>query len=131
MTVLDASVLVEYLARGERFEPARRALRSVSGPLWAPHLVDAEVGHSLRRAVGAGLLAEPLALAALEDLAAMPLERAAHRELLARAWELRANVSFYDGLYIALAEALDSALVTFDARLAGVPGLRTQIAIPE
>ena len=39
------------------------------------------------------------------------------------AWVLHQNVSFYDGLYVALAAALDSPLLTADGRLAKVPGL--------
>ena len=38
--------------------------------------------------------------------------------LAERAWQLRANLSFYDALYVALAEALDCPLVTADQRLA-------------
>jgi predicted nucleic acid-binding protein len=64
---------------------------------------------------------------ALVDLADLPLRRAGHRGLLARAWELRENVSFYDALYIALAERLD--LLTLDARLSRAPGARTEIVV--
>ncbi len=39
------------------------------------------------------------------------------RALASRAWELRSNASFYDALYVALAEALDCQLLTFDRRL--------------
>ena len=39
------------------------------------------------------------------------------------AWELRHVVSFYDGLYVALATMLDLPLLTSDARLAKAPGL--------
>jgi len=53
--------------------------------------------------------------------------RAGHLALLGRAWELRANVSFYDGLYVALAERLSLPLVTLDARLAKAPGIRASI----
>jgi predicted nucleic acid-binding protein len=43
---------------------------------------------------------------------------------LARAaWALRQNVSFYDGLYVALAVALTVPLVTADGRLSRAPGL--------
>lgn len=42
--------------------------------------------------------------------------------LLERMWELRADVYAYDAAYIALAERLDSALITCDARLATAIG---------
>jgi predicted nucleic acid-binding protein len=55
---------------------------------------------------------------ALRDLAALPLRRIAHTGLLDRAWQLRHNFSFYDGLYVALAEVLEVPLITLDGRLA-------------
>jgi predicted nucleic acid-binding protein len=127
MPVVDASVLVAHLTAGENYLSIGVRLRE--GELWAPHLVDAEVGHTLRREVRIGELGERDARAALDDLREMPLRRAHHRGLLDRAWSLRENVSFYDGLYIALAERLDLPLLTLDARLARVPGLRAGVEV--
>lgn len=129
MAVLDASVLVEYLAGGEHAPQARAAILEHAGALWAPHLVDAEVGHVLRRAVARGEVTPPVAGAALSDLAAFPLRRAAHIGLLDRAWALRENVSFYDGLYVALAERLDEPLLTLDARLSTAPGVHAELVV--
>lgn len=129
MPVVDSSVLVEYLAAGEHAEQARRRILENPGMIWAPHLIDAEVGHVLRRGTLAGELSEDSAQAALRALADIPLRRAHHRSLLDRAWSLRANVSFYDGLYVALAERLDLPLLTLDARLAGAPGLRVDVEV--
>jgi predicted nucleic acid-binding protein len=129
MPVVDASVLVEYLADGEHARQARRQILLSAGALWAPHVIDAEVGHVLRRGTLAGELSAREAKAALDALADVPLLRAHHRSLLSRAWSLRANVSFYDGLYVALAERLDLPLLTLDARLAGAPGLRTSVEV--
>ncbi len=39
------------------------------------------------------------------------------------------NLTFYDGLYVALAERLDMVLVTLDARLEAAPGLRGRIEV--
>lgn len=127
MPVLDASVLVEYLAGGEHGEEAGEAVRASGSMAWAPHLVDAEVGHVLRRSVLADEMTATRARAVLEDLADLPLRRAGHRGLLERAWALHPNVTFYDGLYVALAERLDEPLVTLDARLARAPRLRASI----
>jgi len=127
--VLDASVLVVYLAGGERAGAVRDALLDDPGTAWAPHLVDAEVGHALRRTVLAGELSAGRARAALEDLADLPIRRAGHRGILARAWELRSNLTFYDGLYVALAERLELPLLTLDARLANASGIRAQVEI--
>ena len=52
-----------------------------------------------------------------------------HEPFLARIWELRANVSAYDAVYVALAETLSTVLVTGDRRLAGAPGVRTRIEL--
>jgi predicted nucleic acid-binding protein len=129
MAVVDASVLVEYLADGEHGAQARRRIRDASRALWAPHLIDAEVGHVLRRGVLAGELSDDAASGALRALTDMPLRRARHGGLLDRAWSLRANVSFYDGLYIALAERLGVPLLTLDARLATAPGLSAAVEL--
>ena len=46
---------------------------------------------------------------------------------LDRIWQLRENVSAYDAVYVALAEALGAVLVTGDRRLAGASGLGIRI----
>jgi predicted nucleic acid-binding protein len=127
MLVLDASALVAYLTGGEHAERVRAELLKARRALWAPHLIDAEVGHVLRRAVRAGELAPDAAHAALDDLADLPLRRAPHRRLLPRAWALRENLSFYDALYVALAERLRAPLMTLDGRLAGAPGVQAEV----
>lgn len=127
MLVLDASALASYLTGGEHSTRVRAELLKARLVLWAPHLVDAEVGHVLRRAVRAGELAPVAARAALEDLADLPLRRAPHRRLLPRAWALRENLSFYDALYVALAERLQAPLMTLDGRLAGASGARAEV----
>lgn len=129
MAVVDASVLVAYLAGGEFADEARDAMFAEPGALWAPHLVDAETGHALRRTVVARELSADAARAALDDLADLPIRRAGHRGLLERAWELRANVTFYDGLYVALAERLDLSVLTLDRRLAQAAGVRATIHV--
>lgn len=129
MPVVDASVLVAYLTGGEFALEARGALLADPRRNWAPQLVDAEVWHALRRIVHAGELSDRAARMALDDLADFPVSRAGHRGQLSRAWELRANVTFYDGLYVALAERLDLRLVTLDRRLAAAVGIRAGIDV--
>jgi predicted nucleic acid-binding protein len=129
--VVDASVVVTVLADAEH-APWAEAQLSADGPdrsLWVPHLIDAEVGHALRREVAAGRLGEDEADAALLDLIRMPLRRIDHIALVHRAWELRHNLSFYDGLYVALAESLDVPLVTLDRRLARAAGDVTEVTV--
>ncbi len=120
MPVVDASVVVTVLTDAQHASWAEAQLAGGRGDrsIWAPHLIDAEVGHALRRLVVGSRLDEDGAVAALRDLTAMPLRRIVHVGLLERAWELRHNLSFYDGLYVALAEQLQSSLLTLDGRLA-------------
>lgn len=133
MAVVDASVLVAVLAGGESSGWAERQLWTGGArrSLWAPHLIDAEVGNSLRRLVALGKIEDENAAGALHDLADFPLRRIVHTGMLERAWSLRNNLSFYDGLYVALAEGLGAPLLTLDARLAkataGIAGLKVLI----
>lgn len=132
MAVVDASVLVAILAGKEHVGWAEGQLSAAGGmprSLWAPHLIDAEVGHSLRRLVATGNLRSDHAAAALHDLARLPLRRIGHLGLLDRAWQLRHNLSFYDGLYVALAEVLEAPLMTLDRRLARAAGDASKVTV--
>lgn len=124
MPVVDASVVVTVLIRGEYADWAEEQLSGAGGgrSLWAPHLIDAEVGQSLRRRVAVGRLPDDHASRALGKFAGLPLRRIVHTGLLDRAWQLRHNYSFYDGLYVALAELLNAPLITLDRRLARAVG---------
>lgn len=124
--VADASVIVELLTDPDAHLFRRRDLRTG----WAPHLVDAEVGHAIRRQSAAGSLPAAQAQRAIARLARLPLLRVPHAALLERAWELRENVTFYDALYVSLAERLQVPLLTLDERLAAAPGLRCSVEVP-
>ncbi|HEX4752250.1 MAG TPA: type II toxin-antitoxin system VapC family toxin [Solirubrobacterales bacterium] len=128
MSVVDASVLVEFLSGGEHREAAEHAIGRERW-VWAPALVDAEVGNALRRQVRAKEISASKAGEALEDLLEMRLQRVPHRNLVDRAWRLRDNISFYDALYVALAEGLGAPLLTLDKKLARVPGVRAEIEL--
>ena len=131
MPVVDASVLIAYLTDGEFAMEARAAIFAGRGDIWAPHLVDAEVGHALRRLARVGELTAANAGAALDDLGGLPILRVGHVGLARRAWDLRSNLSVYDALYVALAEQLGVELLTLDVRLAGSPGIRaTAVTLP-
>jgi predicted nucleic acid-binding protein len=94
-----------------------------------PHLADSELTHALRGQVRRGRIDEHRARAALARWARLGLRRFPAVGLLARVWDLRDNLSAYDATYIALAEALDCALVTADARLAQAPGPTCAITV--
>ena len=117
MLVVDASCLYEVVADTAASEPIRTVLAADPDHA-APHLIDAEVLGVIRRHHLSGALDGTAAAQAVDDLAGWPGERYGHRSLLARAWELRANVRSWDALYVALAEVLDATLLTTDARLA-------------
>lgn len=120
--VLDASAYV--LAFTEVSPPARvLAARIVDGTSHVPHLMSAEVGAVARSKLARGEITAAHALALVEDVAVVVQHHYAHRPLLRLAWSLRANVSFYDGLYVALAASLGLPLLTADARLSRVPAL--------
>lgn len=85
--------------------------------LHAPHLLDVEVTAALRRRVRLGQTRPTRAIEALTDLAALAALRWDHAPLVGSAWELQESVTAYDGVYVALAEALDAVLVTSDVRL--------------
>lgn len=88
----------------------------------APHLLDLEVAQVLRRYDRLGLIEPARAAEALVDFGGLDVTRYPHTLLLGRVWELRANLTAYDAVYIALAEILEAPLVTIDARLARTPG---------
>lgn len=121
MIVLDASALVDLLLR------RRTASRTVAAigderAIHAPHLVDTEVLHVLRRWVAREWLPLARAAAALDDLDDLPVVHHDHRPLRARVWGLRERMSACDATYVSLAEALDATLVTADRRLARAAG---------
>lgn len=123
MPVVDASVIVELLGNRAHVASVEERLSEEEHALWAPHLIDAEVGHALRRYVRRGEMDADAAGEALWEIDELPVRRVEHELLVHVAWGLRDSVSFYDGLYVALAQMLEEPLITFDARLAraGVP----------
>lgn len=129
MIVVDASALLEVLLRTPRGVRLEDRLLGAGESLHAPHLIDVEVAQVLRRLAAAGELAAERGLEALTDLAAWPLSRYAHEPLLERVWQLRRNVTAYDAVYLALAEALEAPLVTCDRRLAAAPGHEARVEV--
>jgi predicted nucleic acid-binding protein len=129
MIVLDASALVELLLGTIRGRSIGARLADPALGLHAPHLVDVEVAQALRRYVREGDLDADSAASALEDLRSLDLERHAHEPLLDRVWALRQNLTAYDAVYVALAEALDTTLLTCDGRLARAPGVAGRVEL--
>jgi predicted nucleic acid-binding protein len=88
-----------------------------------------EVAQVLCRHAGAGALTPTRAREALLDLHDLDIQRYGHDVLLERIWALRHNCTAYDAAYLALAEALDAPLLTFDRGLAGVPGATAEVEV--
>ena len=125
--VLDASGAVELLLNTAPGRRLAARLANEAEIVHAPHLVDLEIAQVLRRYALNGVIDEETAAAGLRRWRDFDIERYPHEPLLDRVWQLRANVSAYDAVYVALAEALSDVLVTGDRRLARVPGLTVGI----
>jgi predicted nucleic acid-binding protein len=129
VTVLDASARVELLLGTETGRKIAARVADPTMALHVPHLADVQVTQALRRYVREGTLDAQSAAAALEDLRSLDLERHGHEPLLDRVWALRDNLTAYDGVYVALAEALECTLLTCDGRLARAPGLSRRVEL--
>ena len=129
MIVVDASAVIEVLLRTPAAEAVEARLFTRRQTLHAPHLLDVEVAQVVRRYAAAGEIGPERGRAALADLGDFPLRRYPHDFLLPRVWELRANCTAYDAVYVALAEALDAPLLTRDRRLAAAAGRFARIEV--
>jgi predicted nucleic acid-binding protein len=127
--VLDASAVIEMLLWTDRAEPISDRVLGSEESRHAPHLLDVEVAQVIRRYWMAGEIDDSRGNQMLEDFADLPIDRHAHTLLLPRIWQLRGNLTAYDAVYIALAEALDAPLVTCDDRLVTAPGHSARIVL--
>jgi len=126
--VVDTSAVIGALAA--RPEPAGLSTRiQDDGDLHAPHLLDVEFIHALRRLLLAGELTVDRAADVRADFADLSIVRYPHPPLADRMWALRDNVSAYDAAFLALAEALRVPLITCDARLARAGGQLAEIEL--
>lgn len=127
--VLDASGAIEFLlntAAGKRLG-ARLADETVV--VHVPHLIDLEIAQVLRRYARHGTLSARTGMLALERWRSLDVQRYSHEPFLDRIWQLRDNVTAYDAVYVALAEALPAVLFTGDRKLAGTPGVNVAIEL--
>lgn len=127
--VCDASAIVALLL--DAGPEGRWAAEQLTGAdLLAPELLTFEAANVLRRQELAGLVSRDQAAQAHQDLLDLAIERWPYELLAPRIWELRSNLSAYDGSYVALAELTGATLVTLDRRIRGAPDLRCRIATP-
>ena len=105
MLVVDASAALEAIVARDP-SPGLIEHLADDGDLHAPHLIDIEVLHVLRRLNALGELSEERALDARTDFGDLAIVRYPHLALSDRIWELRHNLTTYDAAYLALAETL-------------------------
>ncbi|MCW2939101.1 MAG: vapC3 [Actinomycetia bacterium] len=128
MFVVDASIVIRLLTNRREDELLRQRLART---VHAPALIDAEVSSVIR---GFTLTTKPnvqivkeRAEEMLIDYAGLRIVRHPMQPLQGRVFDLRHNFTAYDGMYVALAEALDLPLLTDDGKFAGAPGHRAAI----
>jgi predicted nucleic acid-binding protein len=126
--VVDTSAVVAALI-GRPPDPRLADRLGTDGDLHAPHLLDVELLHALRRLVRTGALRQERAADARADFAELAVVRYGHEALADRTWELRDSLTAADATFVALAEALGVPLVTCDARLARAPGHRARVEL--
>lgn len=127
MIIVDSSAVVSVLT--DRATSGLLDRLGTERSLHAPYVIDVEVTHALRRLARMGRLSDDRAADARVDFTSLRLRRYRHVPLLERTWELRHALSAYDGVYVALAEALGAPLVTCDARLARATGHEAKVEL--
>jgi predicted nucleic acid-binding protein len=113
--VVEASAMVDALV-GDPANPRLLALLA-DEELHAPALLDFEVASALRGHVLGGKLDPQRLEEVVEDFVAFRIERHPMTGLLGHMLDLRDNFTVYDAAYLVLAQALEVAVVSVDAKL--------------
>lgn len=114
--VVDASVFVDLVIRGEAWHVSRDAL--AGHQLHAPAHVDVEVMSALARLHRAGHVTRTAARKAFTAFGEAPLTRHELLPLGPGAWTRSSGLRVADAFYVELASALGVRVLTLDARLA-------------
>jgi predicted nucleic acid-binding protein len=126
---VDASVVVAALTGTDAVSAWAQSLLETE-EMVAPHLMPAEVASMLRRGVYLGQLSPAAASLAHRNLLNLQVALVPYEPLAERVWALRANVTPYDGWYVALAESLEVSLATLDGPLTRAPGPLCKFVVP-
>lgn len=121
--------MANFLAEDGRAGAVARMAVSRAEGVSIPDVADVETAAVLRKRWIAKELTDERFARALAILPDLPFQRYPALTMLQRTYELRATVTVYDAVYVALAESLDCPLVTVDARLARAPGPRCEIQV--
>ena len=133
MIVVDASVMVDLVLRDRLPVDVEETLASDDVDLHAPHLLDAEVVHALRRALHTGQASDDRLRLALRRLRSARIERWPIEPMVEHMWTWRHRLSAYDATYVVPAVTARFRLV--GAQLTGrevvvvEPGVRTGMPI--
>lgn len=129
MIVLDASVLGASLVRSSTHSDWALEIIRANDVVAPAHLL-VETSQMLRRLVLSGLVSPQETDAAHVDLLNFDVGLYPYDFVGPRVWELRHNLTTYDGCYVALAEAMEVPLATLDARLASAAGPTCEFLLP-
>jgi predicted nucleic acid-binding protein len=113
--VVDASVAIKWFIPEIHSEAALQARHS-GVRLHVPALITLELGNVLVKKIRRGELTRAEGDVILKELKHLPLQRHADEQLFPAAYQLAlvTQRSLYDCLYLALAEAVDGAMITAD-----------------
>jgi predicted nucleic acid-binding protein len=128
LLVVDTSAVLAALTASDP-PPGLLERLTDDGDLHAPHLIDTEFLHALRRMTISGQLTEERAADTRTDYADLAITRYPHQPLSDCIWQLRHNLTAYDATFVALAETLDTTLITCDARLTTAPNHNAKIEL--
>ena len=129
MIVVDASILANLVGDDGPDGRLARSLLDGVEPVAVPDLADVETAAVLRKRWVDHALTERRLSAAVDYLAGFAVPAVSGQALLPRILELRFDLTAYDAVYAALAEALSGTLFTAAARLADASGLRCPIRL--
>jgi len=127
--VLDSSACLDLVLGSEPGRALWGFLLDPEPALLAPGHLWVEVGRVLRARIADGALSRRHGEAALADFIDLGVEETQVEPLLVRAWQLRANLTIDDGVFVALAEATAQPLLTTDLRLARAARRHTRVDV--
>jgi predicted nucleic acid-binding protein len=128
MLVVDTSAVIEVLASSEPNAALTRRLVQ-DDDLQAPHLLDIEFLHTLRRLTFAEKLSQRRADDVRADYRDLAISRYPQFPFSDRIWQLRHNLTPYDAAFVVLAETLAAPLVTCDRRVAAASGHSARVEL--
>jgi predicted nucleic acid-binding protein len=127
--VCDASAVVAILLDSGP-DGAWMANRLMGNNLFAPTLMPFECSNIIRRHELSGLVSSDQAAQAHLDLLELPVELWPYEVLAPRISKLRQNLTIYEAAYVALAETIETPLVTLDRRIQRTPGITCTVDTP-